>query len=238
MDIGSTHPALYAWIALSIPASTILFILNFPNPISLFQIFWAVIALLGLYTLSSGSVDEVTEDSTDWNEGAEPETLMSWTLIGLVGVFVVSLLFGLFLTGSLTSGIWVPQDLLGLSAMPVFLFAFVSDVFGTWFSVVPGEESLKLSFAPLHMVFGDRDLPYALQPATLVGSGVWAIEHVIKGQMPLIFAVSVFFVSIVMDSATAQTGTPLTKFLIHALFNTVLLAFSFFSGGFLSIIPS
>jgi hypothetical protein len=118
------------------------------------------------------------------------------------------------------------------------LYSFVTDLFGTWFSVVPGEESLKMSFAPINKAFDDLELPFAFQPASLMGSGVWAVEHVIKGQMPLTFAFSVFIVSLIMDTATAQSGTLLTRWLLHALFNTILLTFNFFSGGFLTIVPS
>jgi hypothetical protein len=239
MELSHVHPALLVWAVVSVPASSLSILITYPNPIHTFHLFLTLMNVAGLIVLLSGLFHDVAEDSTDWNPDADPETITSWWLIGLVGVFLVSLLFGMFITGTLLGGIWVPQNLYPLTVTtPVFLYSFVTDLFGTWFSVVPGEESLKMSFAPINKAFDDLELPFAFQPASLMGSGVWAVEHVIKGQLPLAFAISVFVVSLVMDTATAQTGTPLTKWLIHASFNTILLTASFFIGGFLTIVPS
>lgn len=230
------HPALLVWNLLSIPASALLFLLTFPNTMSVWYAFWAIMSLAGFSTMVTGLFDEVTEDSVDWEDDEdEPATLVNWWLVGTAIVFIVSLVFGLVFTGQITSSLWIPMNLFPLGMSAPQIYGFATDVFANTFSVVPGEESLVTSFSPLHKVFAVEGVPFALQPAVLMGRSSWALEHVIKGQLPLLFAVSVFVVGIVIDLVTARTGTRLTGWLIHWTYNLVLIIVSFLTAGIVTL---
>lgn len=222
------HAGLLVWNLLSVPASALLFILTFPSSMSVWYAFWAIMSLAGFITMWLGLFDDVTEDSGDWEDGEdEPSTLTSYWLLGAVGVFMVSLGFGLLLTNTIRSTLWVPMNLFPLAVSTPQVYGFVTDIFANTFSVVSGEESLVTSFSPLHKVLSLDGAPFAFQPAVLMGRGVWSIAHVILGQLPLVFAVSVFCAGIVIDLATARTGSRLTGWLIHWGFNIILIIASF-----------
>lgn len=231
------HPALLVWNLLSIPASALLFLLTFPSSMSVWYAFWAIMSLAGFSTMVTGLFDDVTEDSSDWEDGEdeEPATLVNWWLIGAACAFIISLLSGLVLTSQITSTLWIPMNLFPLGMSSPQIYGFATDIFANTFSVVPGEESLVTSFSPLHKVLNIEGLPFAFQPAVLMGRGTWAIEHVIKGQLPLMFAVSVFLVGIMIDLVTARTGTRLTGWLIHWTYNLVLIIVSFLTAGIITL---
>lgn len=239
------HPALLVWSVLALPVSGISFLITFPSPMSTFHLFWMIMNLTGLVVLVTGIFHDYAEESSDWEEEQAVDQISSWTLIGLASLFAISLVLSVAL-GKISFSIDVPFNLYPLQQTPDVVVAtptynFVSDVFGTWFSVVPGEENMKKTFMVLHTVYADTSLaevPFALQPAMLLGNIVWSVEHVFRGQLPLVFAGTVFISGIGMDASTARTGTPLTGWLIHGMFNSILLFSSFLMGGFLTVIPS
>jgi len=198
----------------------------------------------GLLLLLLGVFHDIAEESEDWEENQEPEQVGSWTIAGLAILFTVSVLLSLLLSRWLQASIDVPFNLYslgGTEASSVTFYGFVSDIFGTWFSVVPGEENMKNICIVFHKVYEDSsiaDVPYYQQPARLLGNAIWSVEHVIRGQHQLPFIGSVFVSGIGMDAVTARTGTPLTSWLIHAIFNSIVLTSSFLMEGFLTVIPS
>jgi hypothetical protein len=238
------HPALLVWNLLSIPASALLFLLTFPSSMSMWYAFWAIMSGTGFTVmllayvdgLEDYSLEAVTEDSSDWEDDEdEPQTLTKWWLIGIVGVFIVSFAFGLVLTNTITSTLWIPMNLLPLAVSTPQIYGFVTDLFANTFCVVSGEESLVTSFSPLHKVLSLEGVPFAFQPAVLIGRGFWSVVHVILGQLPMLFAVSVFVVGIVIDLASARTGSRLTGWLLHWAYNCILIIASFLTAGVLTI---
>jgi len=241
IDIGNLHPSILIWAFLSIPASGLLFLLTYPSPISSFHLFLAIMNIVGLLVMLLGLHEDVTEDSSDWEgegEEGEREAVSTWWLAGSALVFIASVFLGLIFSGQIKSSLWVPTSLFPLALTSPVLLGFVTDVFGTTFSVVAGEENMKMSFEPLHKVFGVENIPYAFQPAVMIGRGVWSVEHVIKGQLPYSFGISVFALGIIMDLASAQSGTVLTRWLIHLTYNLSLLTASFLTSGIFTLIPS
>ena len=239
------HPALLVWSLLAIPVSGLSFLITFQTnlAISVFHLFLAIMNIAGLFVLVTGVFHDYAEESSDWETEQEPEQVGSWSLIGLALLFVASLFVGFFF-GRIQPSIWVPYELYPLSEIgisPNSFYSFSTDVFGTWFSVVPGEENMKKTFIVLQKVYEDTDIvnvPFAVQPAILLGNGIWSVEHVFLGQYPMSFMFSVFISGICLDVSSARTGTPLTGWLIHALFNSILLAFGFLAGGFIKLVPS
>lgn len=237
MDLSHVNLALLIWMLLAIVASGISFFLTYPNPICVFHVFYCCMNFGGIIVYLIGFLDDLTEDSTDWGERS-PALTGNWTLIGLSLLFVISLFLG-FVFGKFTPSFWVPQELYPLELEEVgTLLPFMMTLFGTWFSVVAGEEGMKITLSAFYKVYehSDLQLPFALHPARLLANGVWSVMHVLKGQYPFTFFFSVFASGTVMDSASAQSGTILTNYFIHALFNSLLLIASFLMGGALTIV--
>jgi hypothetical protein len=188
------------------------------------------------------SFSKMKDDIADWEEDPELRKVSVTGLLSVGGIAVISLVLGVF-TGRLQSAIWVPTMLYPLSTETAIatggLFSLLMDLFITVFSVVPGEESLTESFTPLFKAYEQfdwaSDIPYCFQPAVLTGRAVWASWHVVKGQYPLFFFVTVLCAGIVLDFLTARSGTTLTKWIGHAGWNIFVIFSTFISEGYLSV---
>lgn len=231
MDSKQVHLALLIWSLIGIPYSGFLFMLTYPNPISTFYLFLSICNIGGLLVLLLGWFHDMAEASPDWNTEGDAPSISRWTLIGLASLFIISLVMSMFL-GQITPSMWVPQELYPLAEEPTpqtTLVPYLTNVFSTWFSIVPGEGGLIISFSAFHKAYehSDIELPFAFQPALMLGRFLWSVEHVIKGQYPMVFSLNVFASGTAMDVSSAQGGTYLTQYLIHALFNTILLTATF-----------
>ena len=91
-------------------------------------------------------------------------------------------------------------------------------------------------FMPVNKMFPDLDLPFCLQPGRIAGNSFWSVFHVFFLQAPLTFAISVFVAGCIMDTISAQAGTILPNYYIHALFNVLLIIATFVMGGALMLI--
>jgi len=238
-------PQIALWGILSVPYSGILYMVCYPQPISTFYLFMALMTVCWLAAYPRIFKDAASS-TPDWNEEPDNAKISLWVIVGLIGLFIVSFIMAL---GSnlqfwQTPAFWVPTNLTPLSTIPPtennVLWIFTVNMFGTWMAVVSGEESLKCLFAVLWKAYGRFDwaetIPFALQPFWLAGVGFWAALHVIAGQNPPIFAVNVFICGILMGEAAAESGSYTTAWLIHALFNSIILVAAFLSGGYFSIL--
>lgn len=219
-------PVLGVWSFLSLPASGLLFLISYPDPICSFYLFLCLLTLIWI-VIAPTIFKDTTHESIDWNEQVDFKKVLTFTVIGVAALFVVGFFLSTVLLGQLAPAIWVPNELLPLSVTTTGFSALIFNLFSTTFAVVPGEESLKASFSVLFLAYKDswwaNKLPFALQPAIMAGVAFWAAEHVVKGQYPLAFAVTVFVSGIIMMFLAAKTGTYLTSWLIHLGYNSLIL---------------
>jgi len=236
LGLSDIHPGLLIWMFLAVPASGISFFLSYPDPSCMFHLFFCMMNLGAIFVMWSGWFQDLAEDSMDWGDRS-PSLTANWSLIGLAALFMVSLGLGFIFTNQLTPAFWVPHDLYPL-ALESSVLTFALAIFGTWFSVIPGEEGMKILISVVYKAYQkyDWELPFAFHPARLIGNAVWSVLHVIKGQYAYTFFFSVFVSGTVMDSSSAQSGTILTNYFIHALFNTFVLCGSFLLGGALTVV--
>ena len=238
MGLRDVNPALILWILVSIVASGMSFFLLIDTSVAsaVFHLFFCIMNIGAFLAFLTGWFEDLTESSSDWEENS-PSLTANWSLLGLSAVFLVSLGLGFIFTKSLTLAFWVPHDIYPL-ATSTGAFGFLLSIFGTWFSVVPGEEGMKILASMIYKAYEkyEWDLPFVLQPARLIGNAIWSVLHVVKGQYAYTFFFSVFVSGMVMDSSSAQSGTILTNYFIHALFNTFVLCGSFLLGGALTIV--
>ena len=239
VDIGfhDVHPAIYIWHVLAVIITGILiYISRFDPNIVWFYFLFIVFNFAGLFTYVFGWFSDLTEASSDWDHGAdEPTEIGIWTVIGLVGLVIASLIIGVVTMQQLTFEVpilWVPMELSPFSLTDGAILAFVMALAGTWFAIVPGEEGMKTALSTTfkgyeHFGF---DLPFCLHPARiLVAVPSWAVLHVILGQNAWPFFFSVFIGGVLWDVVSAKCGTILVSYLIHGLFNSAILTVSFIS---------
>ena len=194
---------------------------------------------------------DASTSSFDWDEDPDERKISLWVIVGLIALFTVTFLMAFFHFEQLNtySLMWVPSDPYPFKGVKITypflstaetasggLWAFTVDVFSTLFAVVTGEESLKSLFSVLWKAYGHLEgadrIPFALQPFWLVGVGFWATEHVIAGQNPPIFALNVFLCGVLMGFASAKSGSAVTMYIIHALYNLTVLFAVLLSGGY------
>jgi len=231
------EPALVIWMLLGGVASVILFILTYPGLICIWHLAYAILDILALLVVLIGWLDDLTEASTDWQSEPSPSSTGQWTLIALASLLIISLFLGFFF-GKIMPCFDVPMKLYPLEVEEVgTLLPLVINLVGTLFSVVTGEEGMKITLSAFHKAYEhlDWEFPFALQPARLLANGIWAPLHVWRGQYALTFGISVFASGMIIDSASAQSGTILTNYFIHAIFNASILITSFLLTGFIII---
>lgn len=241
MDLSPTRIALMMWMLLGSTCSLISFLLTYPNMICAFHLMYGLASVVAFLVLFIGWFDDLTEDSTDWNDDSTPTSTTNWTSIGLASLLIVSMFCGFFSGRAFMPSFDVPFKLYPLEVKETGTFLpVIMSLFGTFFSVITGEEGLKIDLSVIHKAYEHagwaNSLPFALQPARLLANGVWAPLHVWQGQYPLTFGFSVFVSGMVMDSASAQSGSIITNYFIHALFNTVIIIASLITAGALTIV--
>jgi hypothetical protein len=221
------EPSLLIWMLMGGVASVILFILTYPSLLCVWHLGYAVMDILAILVVLIGWLDDLTEASSDWEPDSSPSSTGQWTCIALACLFVASLFLGVFL-GKIMPCFDVPMKLYPLETSASLLPLMINLV-GTFFSVVTGEEGMKIVLSSFHKAYEHLgwELPFALHPARLLANGIWAPLHVWKGGYPLTFGISVFASGMIMDSASAQSGTILTNYFTHALFNSLILIASF-----------
>jgi len=216
---------------------------------SIFYLFLCLMVVGWIAVSASGLFKEAKESTFDWEEDPDEQTISKWVMLGLIGLFAVTFFMTFIHVGQIPTSwdqlvFWVPTNLyplqeIQLKAQGGVLYALMFDLFGTWVAVVPGEESLRALFAVFYKAYERfdwaEDLPFALQPFWIAGNGTWAAEHVLAGQNPPIFALNVFLCGELMGTAAAQSGSYVTSWIIHGLFNTIILLAIFLSGGYLAI---
>lgn len=199
---------------------------------------WLPVAWLGLFR-------DLKESSPDWEEDVELGNTGRYSLLGLFSMFAVSFLLGATI-GEIKPAIWVPTNLIPLSETLQVeaggFYAFITDIFSTVVAVVPGEENMKSIHCILVKTYERFDwadeIPFALQPAMLIGVVVWGVEHVITGQNPLNFAFYVILCGIIMNHMSSMAGSYLANYLTHAGYNIAIICALFISGGYLKLVVS
>jgi len=239
-------PLLGIWSILAVPYCSVLFLITLPDPISYFYLFLALMTV-GWIAAYPTIFRRASQSSFVWNEDPDGSKISVWTVMGLIGIFIVSLITAFFRAGDISKfwenpAFWVPANLYPLSveqtAQSRGLYNFMTDLFSTWFAVVPGEESLKCLFSVFYRTYEDTDVadaPFALQPFYIFGNVAWSVEHVLIGQNPFYFGFNVFACGELMGAASAQSGTYLASWIIHGLFNSLILLASFMAGGYIQI---
>ena len=239
-------PLLGIWSILAVPYCSVLFLITLPDPISYFYLFLALMTI-GWIAAYPTIFRRASQSSFDWNEDPDMTGISGWTIVGLTGIMLISFLMAFYRHGSILQfwknpALWVPQNLYPLSVEQTTqskgLYNFMIDLFSTWFAVVPGEESLKCLFSVLYRTYENTDVadaPFALQPFYLIGNLAWSIEHIIIGQNPFYFGFNVFACGELMGAASAQSGSYLTSWIIHGIFNSMILLASFLAGGYIRI---
>ena len=236
VEIGfhDVHPAIYIWHLLAVIITCILiYVSRFDPNLAGFYFLFMFFNFAGLFAYVFGWFSDLTESSSDWDQGQDtPEEIGKWTIVGLFGLLVVSIVISAWMQG-LFSMIWVPMELSPFSLTDGAVLAFVMAIAGTWFAVVPGEEGMKTALSSAtfkgYEHFGWSDsLPFCLHPARiLVAVPSWAILHVILGQNAWPFFFSVFIGGILWDVVSARCGTIIASYFIHGLFNSSILITSF-----------
>lgn len=243
------NPADFMWRALACVCGGFLVFQTYPNPVSVFHLLMLVFNLSGIVIIPL-AFKGMVEDVADWEEETELPKVGTFTLASVAGIAILSFILGVF-TGEMDpatklpfkSAIWVPTMLYPLSTETLAtsggLYSFFMDIFATIFSVVPGEESLVELFSPLFRAYEDFSwasaIPYAFQPAVLIGRVVWATWHIIKGQYPFFFFFTVLGAGIILDYFTAKSGTTLTKRVGHGGWNCLVQVGKFVRGGYLTV---
>lgn len=241
-------PAIAIWAIFGAGCSSLLILITYPEPICIFYVFLTLMTGIWLGVSPTIFTDTV-EEMVDWKEEVEVDKVAGWTIVGLILLFAATFIMSFLLGADISkAAIWVPSNmvpsgyyLMQMEAKPITgVNAFVLDLFATWFAVIPGEESLKSNFIVLYKVYErfswSEEIPFAAQPAYVAGNGLWAVEHVIAGQNPPPFAANVFLCGTLMGEASAQSGTMLVSWLLHGIFNTLILVSILIGGGYLRLI--
>lgn len=243
------HPVTALWSIFGVASSFILFFVTFRLDIFLgvFYGFLGVLCIAG-FVFQQTTFKDTKESSVDWNEETDEVKVGFGTLIGLVGLFgasfFIAVLSGVFdLTQVFNySALWVPRDIYLASQLPIDqsgFYGFALAVFATFFSIIPGEQNLQIMFTPLFKAYEHVDwisnLPFPLQPAIMVGVGVWSAMHTVLGQQPWFFFFTVFFSGLIMMWMSAYSGAYVTAWIVHAVWNLSILTTTFLGGGYLAI---
>lgn len=235
VDIGfhDVHPAIYLWHVLGVLLTGILiYVCRFDPTIMWCYFLFMIFSFAGLFAYVFGWFSDLTSASDDWESGEdEPKTIGIWVIVGLICLVVVSAIISVY-TQEGFSMIWVPRELSPLSLSNTAVLPLIVGLVGTWFAVVPGEEGMKSALSATifkgyeHL---EWNIPFfCLQPARiLVAIPSWAILHVILGQNAWPFFFSVFIGGVLWDYVSARCGTILVSYIIHGLFNSIILTVSF-----------
>lgn len=246
------HPVTALWTIFGVVCSFILFFITQPNPISFLYLAFGVVSGFG-FLFQPTVFKDCQESSVDWDEETEHPKVGVGLLVGLLGLATASFVIGVWSVGFdisklLTvehSVLWVPRarELYSVSEDPTAvasLYSFAVALFATLFSVIPGEENLKILFTPIFRAYEDEDrlanLHFALQPAIVIGVANWSVMHTVLGQHAPMFFFTVLFSGLVMMWMSAYSGTYLTSWLIHTAWNVSILVASFILSGQLTLV--
>ena len=234
------HPAVYLWHVLGAGITGLLIYLSWGDAVVPFYFLFMSFNFAGIFAYVFGWFSDLTHNSDDWNHGEDdPKQIGIWTGVGLAALMGVSVIVSLYIN-EVFSIIWVPMDLTPLSLSSGVMLSFVFSLGATWFAVVPGEEGLKTLLSGTIFKGLESVLPgtpwFVMHPARLLANCAWAGLHVILGQNPWPFFLSVLIGGMLWDFVSARCGTILVSYFIHGLFNSLILIVTFITAIGLTLI--